>query len=278
MAGGEAILARHAQGALALLLSLSPALAEAHPMGGTPATHRGVVTISADAVTVDWTTLVPTHDILQELGPGRTLTPGQSEAFTAGKLAELADNLRLEVDGAALRWTPVPSDTPTGLANSRIVTYTQTLRAPLPPEARSLRISNGNYPDQPSLFQWELSLEDGLRLSSTSLLDVARGRVTANRHGQWRMDEPSRELTLVLEPRPSPAVKALAEAAGLADAAPTPCHEALGQGPYRAVQGVLAAGVLALIGAGVALWRRQKPGPPNSSQAAPPSVAPPSKP
>lgn len=179
------------------LALLGSPVAVAHPFGGTLPGHELHLRLSPQAVELRYSARVPTHEILAEL-KGRELS--DPAAFTLAKLDELADNLALDVDGQRLSWSREPSDAETGLGNSRSITYEQTLRAELPPGARTLHISNGNYPDQTSYFYWEVQVMPPLRVATCSLLDLDGSRVLRTRDAQWRMDEEQRELRLELEP------------------------------------------------------------------------------
>lgn len=200
--------------------------AAAHPFGGTLPGHELRLTVAADRVELRYAARVPTHDVLSEL---EALGQADAAAFTDRKLDELADNLRIEADGMRLSWTRAPTDAETGLGNSRAISYEQTLSVALPPNTRSLHISNGNYPDQPSYFFWSVALMPPLRLSDCSLVDIEGARVLRTRDGQWRMDEEQRELRLTFA-ESTGVLAALGQLAGVPGEGPVSLDAALALG------------------------------------------------
>lgn len=185
-----------------LIAALTPALA--HPFGSNLPAHDLELVLDAGRVQVDYTVEIPTADALREvkalLGRGPR-GPLQEAWLRRQREQELQDGLSLLVDGAALSAEALPTLFPSGTGDSRFVRYAISLGADLPPSARTLVLRNGNLPDQPALFRAQLAVTDAVVLDAASLFDVEDAAVVANREGQWRMEEESRELRLAFRPR-----------------------------------------------------------------------------
>jgi hypothetical protein len=165
------------------LLALSP-LAIAHPIGAQPTSHHLRLTLVEDEIVVDYRVLVPTRSL--------------GDTSLEGHLASLKAGLVLNVDGEMVPLVSQPVDAPITPARSQAVGFQVGLRGeiPLSDAAQAFLLVNGNEPDVLSTFASEIHLGPGWTALSSSLLIMGPEGITENRHGQWRMDEESRELAL----------------------------------------------------------------------------------
>ena len=179
-----------------MLLALSTALA--HPVGGVYPSHQLAVRVQPEGVEVDFGMRLPTHDVVKELqAVSEDLTEEDAEAFSAGLLDELRDNLELRVDGEPRPWERLASS---AQGTVKYVYYDQTLRVALEPGPHTLELSDGNYPDQLSYFMTEVFVDASLAVTESSLLFFDEGLLKRDLHGRYRMDEEMRELALGWRP------------------------------------------------------------------------------
>lgn len=180
---------------------LWPGLAWGHPLEASLYGHGTKIRIDADTVRVDYEIEVPVRDLVREM---RSAPPG--EPFGAAKLQELRHGLVLKVDGAVVPTTDVP--VPQAGANSEFVAYDLAFTAELAPGARTIRLSNGNAPDLPSVSMTTIEVGPGVSVTGSDVED-----------GVWRPDAPARESSvdvviggsILLDP--GPPSRTLAEAA-----------------------------------------------------------------
>ncbi len=172
--------------------------AQAHPFGSGFAAHELDVWLSADTLHLRYQAEIPTQAVLAELRvalrEAGARGPLQEAAFVQVKLDELEGSLRVLVDGAPLALARLPGPPGNGKGDARFIRYSIEAEAPLPAGARTLTVVNGNYPDGDALFSSRLWVSADVRLDETTLLDVEGGQIRADRSGQWRADEASREL------------------------------------------------------------------------------------
>lgn len=224
------------------LLLVAPALA--HPFGGAMPGHDLHLEVGPEGVVLDYQAALPTHDLLVEMEAAEVRTEAQSKAFTEAKLDELAAGLRGRLDAEPATWERLDPERETGRGNQRLVRFEQRLRAATPKAPSIVTLSNGNLPDQLSYFRWTVDVAPSLEVLSCSLVDVEEGQVVETRYGQWRMDEPMRELDLRLRARRLPWMAPLL---GESEA-PRPVHEAMALGPLAALQQGVLSRELALAG------------------------------
>lgn len=179
------------------LLILLPR-AQAHPPGATTHAHRLDVTLLEQQVEVVYTADLPLRAALAQM---RTDGVADPEVYRAALADELAQGLRLLVNGAPAAWTraqevEAPRPDP-GFLTARI-----HLSAALPPaSALQVQLINGNLPDDPALFLTDLWIGDALALDAASLYDLDGRQLRHDRSGQWRVEEDARELRLALRLR-----------------------------------------------------------------------------
>jgi len=166
----------------------------AHPVGGVFPSHQLALRVGPEAVEVDYGIRLPTHDVVKELqAVSEDLSQEDADAFSQELLDELRDNLIVELDGEAVAWERLDSS---AQGTVKYVYYDQTLRIPVTDDAHSLRLSNGNYPDQLSYFMTEVLVDATLAVEESSMLFFDEGVLKRNLDGRYRMDEEMREITL----------------------------------------------------------------------------------
>ena len=189
-----------------LYLWLTLLSAMAHPFGSTLYGHKTEVRLGADAVEVAYLLEVPTPILLADLRRFMADIEAPSQAdqdrHTAATLTELKDGLRLLVDGQTIPWRVEQSASPSGVGDTRFISYHLRLRALLPDGATTLNLVNSNWPDERALFATDVYVGPGVILDASSLIDVNDdGHITYNRAGAWRGEEQERELRLAFRVR-----------------------------------------------------------------------------
>jgi hypothetical protein len=183
-------------------------VALAHPFESKLYGHQTTLWLTADSATVEYAVEVPTANLLAEIRSALSGAPTQADqdAFNAQLHRSLRDALRLVVDGEALAWEQAEPAEDSGRGDVKFIVYRLALKAALPPGARTLQLIDGNYPDEPSIFQTSVLLDASLILDASSQLTVQDGRLTGSRDGLWRPEELNRELRLSFRHRSGAAI------------------------------------------------------------------------
>jgi hypothetical protein len=178
------------------LTLLSVALA--HPFESRLYGHQTTLWLTPDAATVEYAVEIPTASLLAEIRASLTGKPTQADqdAFNSRLHRDLRDSLRLVVNDERLDWTQAEPAEDSGRGDVKFIVYRLILKAPLPEGARTLKLIDGNFPDEPSIYQTSVLIDQGLILDASSQLDVEDGRLVTSRDGSWRPEEDSRELRL----------------------------------------------------------------------------------
>jgi len=184
-----------------LLLCLWISNAFAHPFGSNLYGHKTEVWVDNNHVRVVYLAEIPTPVLLRELkaymADLESPTQADQDRHTALILTELADGLRLLVNGDRMEWERLETTDPSGVGDTRFIQYHLNLRAHLPEGARSLNLINGNRPEASALFATDVYIANDVVLDASSQIDVGDdGHIVANRAGAWRGDEEQRELRL----------------------------------------------------------------------------------
>lgn len=188
------------------LTLISAALA--HPFESRLYGHQTTLWLTAESATVEYAVEVPTANLLAEIRASLSGKPTQADqdAFNAQLHRDLRDALRLVVDGEALAWEQAEPAEDSGRGDVKFIVYRLALKATLPPDARTLQLIDGNYPDEPSIFQTAVLLDESLILDASSQLTVREGRIADSRDGLWRSEEDNRELRLSFRRRSGAAI------------------------------------------------------------------------
>ena len=189
-----------------LYLWLALLSASAHPFGSKLYGHKTEVRLSSDAVEVAYLLEIPTPVLLAELrvfmADIESPTQVDQDRHTAATLSELQDGLRLVVDGNTVPWLAEESETPSGVGDTRFISYHLRLKAALPEGATTLNLINSNWPDERALFATNVYVGPGIILDASSQIDVSDdGHIVTNRAGAWRGEEEERELRLAFRLR-----------------------------------------------------------------------------
>ena len=207
------------------LLLTAPALA--HPFESRLYGHQTTLWLTADSVTVEYAVEIPTAQLLSEIREYTSGKPTQADqdAFNAGLHRDLRDATRLLIDGESVAWAQMEPAEDSGRGDVKFIVYRVALRAPLPTTARTVQLIDGNYPDEPSIFQTSVLVDSAWLLDASSQLTVEDGVLTASRDGDWRAEEANRELRLSFRRRDgADAYAALARLGGI-DATLRPSEE-----------------------------------------------------
>ena len=191
-----------------LWLSVWCSVVFAHPFGSNLYGHKTEVWLAKDQIEVAYLAEIPTPILLRELKVflADTEQPVQADQdrHTEMVLAELRDGLRLLIDGERVAWQSLEAKAPSGVGDTRFISYHLRLKAPLPATARAVNLVNGNRPDDRALFATDVYVASGVVLDASSQIDVGDdGHIQANRSGAWRGDERERELRLSFRLRTS---------------------------------------------------------------------------
>ena len=189
-----------------LYLWLALLSASAHPFGSKLYGHKTEVRLGAETVDVTYLLEIPTPVLLAELRGFMADIPSPTQAdqdrHTVAILTELQDGLRLLVNGEVIPWSAQESAFPSGVGDTRFISYHLRLRAPLPEGATTLNLINSNWPDERALFATDVYVGPGVVLDASSQIDVDdHGHITYNRAGAWRGEEAERELRLAFRVR-----------------------------------------------------------------------------
>jgi len=179
-----------------LLLAILPWPVHAHPMGKWFPVHKTELLIEADAARLDYTLLIPTDWVVNEL----RAEGGDPDTYTQDKLQELQDSVLLRQDGTLLHWSAVPLDEETGLGNRSNFEYRLRLVADLiPGAADSFTLTVTSYPDTHSFFNHTVSVDPIFVATGSSLFSIEDGRARFDENGQWRAEDRLREVMVLLE-------------------------------------------------------------------------------
>ncbi|MDG1480237.1 MAG: hypothetical protein P8R54_11635 [Myxococcota bacterium] len=216
------------------LFLISAALA--HPFESKLYGHQTTLWLTADSATVEYAVEVPTANLLAEIRASLSGAPTQAaqDAFNSQLHRTLRDALRLLVDGEAVVWEQAEPAEDSGRGDVKFIVYRLALKAALPSGARTLQLIDGNYPDEPSIFQTSVLLDGSLILDASSQLTVLDGRLTGSRDGLWRPEESNRELRLSFRRRDGAALWAQLSALGGQEPGFRPSAEVLSGIPVEA--------------------------------------------
>lgn len=172
-------------------------LAQAHPVSAELTAHQLRLTLDESHATVDYQVWIPNSHLLEDAQPGE---PSPIDS----RLQEAQTGLSLQVDGNTTVLVSLPLEASPITAGGRVTGFQVALRAELPTDTNTheLVLVNTVEPDEIATYNTEVFVHPSARVSSTSLLDMDGTVVTANRHGQWRMEEEGRELTVVFRTLP----------------------------------------------------------------------------
>ncbi len=213
--------------------------AGANPTGPAVLGQRLDVEVAGDTLTLVYLAEVPLRRLLEE---------GNPQTAPQAMLPRLAGavTVRWEDVPLAVQWGP--GTAAPGLSGFYDLQVTGT--ATLPAAAGTVRLRNGNFPDEPSFFATAVTIPGDRVVTATDLARVKDGRVRYNRHGAWLKDESAREPWFTLRP---------AHGWEVADAGPLPERLA-----GRDALAFPAGRVAAIVGAGSGLaglawwWRRRR--------------------
>lgn len=189
-----------------MVMILWTAAALAHPFDARWFGHRLDVRLRPDLVEVDLSVEVPMVDLLADMRRefSGVAQPGPEDlvAFNASLHRELRDAVRLYVDEKPVAWLPEPDGSvPEPRFENQFAVYSLQLTAPIAEGSQTLNLTNGIFPDEPSIFSTTVQVDGALIVDGYSLLDVEGGEVIASRESQWRTDEESREVRLSFRQR-----------------------------------------------------------------------------
>ena len=221
--------------------------AAAHPFADSFYGHDLGVAIAEDHVTIDYVASLPMQDLVREVREIER-SGGSADDYIESQPRELRSGLLITLDGAR----------PAGLVDTPVVQPDSTARAMVvamrlefdldPRRAHSLRISNGNRPEVPTYFCTTATVARSWLVPSTSLV----GDQIWN--GQWRMDEPAREITIDLAPRG--ALAAIGRFTGRDPWGARPIEAAAGDGGLRELlHGWLPFALAGLVAVGFVVYR-----------------------
>ncbi len=161
----------------------------ANPSGPAVLGQRLDVRVEEGGVAIAYVAEIPMRRLLQE---------GPADTAPQTLLPTLAGGLSVSWEGAPLRVEWAPATATPGLTGF----YDLSLRgrADLPGTTGTLRLRNGNFPDEPGFYATSVSIPGDLVVTGSSLARVADGRVRDNRHGAWLKDESAREPWCTLRP------------------------------------------------------------------------------
>ena len=136
------------------------ATAWAHPFGSNLYGHKTEVRLHGDRVEVDYLAEIPTPVLLRELKSflADIDSPVQADQdrHTEQMRVELADGLRLLVDGRRIEWQSRSCAESSGHGDTRFIAYRVCVTALLPEGTRAINLVNGNRPDETALFSTEV--------------------------------------------------------------------------------------------------------------------------
>lgn len=208
--------------------------------------QRLAVVLTPEGVDVHYVAELPAMRVYQE-----AKAMGAGPTYAADKIEELRGAVRVTWNGVSVPLTRVDVDNPARRGDGDFLEFHLAGHGTLQGEG-TLRVSNGNFPDEGCYFDTELSLGPGLVVTDTSLAKVRDGKVRDNKNGAWVRDEAARELTASVR-----AARPWEDAAGTA---PLPQRMAGAMAwPRTAIAAGLTALALGFAGVvGVVLLRRRK--------------------
>lgn len=186
------------------LNSLFSGVARAHPESVDAWGHQLSVSLQPEAARIELTVEVPRLRAEElaaaAVSSAKDVSPAQAlQDFDQGFRDELTDQLRVEIDGAAVPLEPVES-APVAEKDPRFVVWRVTLDAPLPAGPASLAVTHGAWPVPRAVYRSEVWVDDGVHLLDSSLIERRSGRLVSV-DGMWRPDPSLRELALRVERR-----------------------------------------------------------------------------
>ena len=121
--------------------------AQAHPFESKLYGHQTTLWLGEESVIVEYAVEVPTPRLLAEIRDALTGAPTQADqdAFNARMHRDLRDALRLRIDEEAQSWSRAEPTEDSGRGDAKFIVYRLLLEAPLPDEARTLQLVDGNY-------------------------------------------------------------------------------------------------------------------------------------
>lgn len=181
------------------------ALALAHPYGGDYRKGAGepgmgvvgqrvTVWVRAREVEVEYIAEVPAARIYREAKEA-----GGGKEWSAQYIEGVRGNIRASWEGAALPLTPVAVTDAARKGEADFLEFHARGAAAISPSG-TLRISNGNYPDEISYFANTVYLAGDLVATASSLLRVVNGKLKDNVHGAWVKVESAREFSVTIRP------------------------------------------------------------------------------
>jgi len=166
-------------------------LAHAHPVGAERTSQQVRLTLTDDQVVLDYGVWIPTRQLAQ--------IPADE------RLAELSRGFSLTANEEPLVLEPQEMSTPPVAAQGHLALFQLGLRAVLPNSDENLELVlfNPNEPESLSAFQSEIFLGREWQTLESSLLRMENETLVENLHGQWRMEEESREIRLKVRRLPT---------------------------------------------------------------------------
>ncbi len=197
---------------------------------------------------VYYTAEVPERRVLTEVATAE----GDQHDYAARRLGELASGLKVKWNDATLPTTSIPVEHAARSGEKGFLEFHIDLQATLPGREGTLRVSNGNFPDDQCFFATQASMPGDEVVTSTSLAKVKQGTLSGSTHAAWNSKDEAREFLMTIRPagvwEERDGVLPLPERmAGLSSLSMP-----------RWVMAV-AGGVVTLGLAGVGLWLRRRP-------------------
>jgi len=169
--------------------------AQAHPIAAKITAHQLRLTLGRTHATVDYQVWIPNSRLLEEAQEGNLLE---------SHLQEAKDGLSLMINGNPTALDLLPLEGSSVQAGGHVTGFQLALHAELPNNTgrQDLLLVNSVEPDELANYKTEVYVHPSLRVLETSLLDMEEGKLTSNRHAQWRMDEESRETRVLFQKHP----------------------------------------------------------------------------
>ena len=172
------------------------AIADAHPVAADLTAHHLRLTLDKTTATVDYQVWIPNSHLVEK---------GNTGDFLVDRLKEAQQGLTLVLNGETIPLKALDLDSPAVRAGGHVTGFQVALNAALPTstDLQELLLINSVEPDEIANFKTEVFVHPSLQVLETSLLDLKDGQLTANRHGQWRTDEQSRETRVTFRKHPA---------------------------------------------------------------------------
>lgn len=175
---------------LALLLLSS--LADAHPAGGKPASHRMRVQVLQDQLALGYLAEFPNRLLSQY----KNETSSSDLELFEQLHGELSEGIIAQFNGSSLTLESTPFQPENVRQNPRSSAIEIHFTGNPPSEEGRLKIMNRNLPEHHAFFYTELSVEDPISIQSSSLIARSEDGEELDFNGRWSVLESHRDLIL----------------------------------------------------------------------------------